>query len=232
MARVSRQSGRLRDGGTAESIQPSGKRGNPSAYRKGALNSEVRQRLVELAREIIHEEGCAAVTAGRLAKQVGLGRPTVHYYFGTIEELFVAVIRHEGEEVRKWLAEALKTGNPLRVIWNPSRELVPLTFELIAMAIRSEAIQAETRRYTELYRDMLTTAIERYLVERGLKTNAPPIAIGLIVQGLSQALAGDSACGVSAGHRETEALVEGWISTFEQSGNWPVGSALSPKARS
>lgn len=213
--------GRRGRSGSSEAMQP--KRSVASTYRKGAQNSEVRQRLIEIARQIIHEEGCSAITAGRLAKQAGLGRPTVHYYFGTIEELFVAVIRHQGEEVRNWLADALQTGNPLRVIWNPSQELAPLTFELIAMAMRSEAIQAETRRYTELFRDMLTNAIERYLAERNMKTNVPPIAIGLIMQGLSQALAGDSACGVSAGHKETEALVQGWVSAFEQSGHWPEG---------
>lgn len=222
MARESgKELGRTGRSGSSEAIQP--KRSVASTYRKGAQNSEVRQRLIEIARQIIHEEGCSAVTAGRLAKEVGLGRPTVHYYFGTIEELFVAVIRHEGEEVRNWLAEALKTGNPLRVIWNPSQELAPLTLEMIAMAIRSEAIQAETRRYTELFRDMLTAEIERYLVERNMKTNVPPVAIGLVVQGLSQALAGDSACGVSVGHKEAELLVQGWISTFEQSGQWPEG---------
>jgi AcrR family transcriptional regulator len=223
MARKSEQEMRPGSRGSAQGMQSNGKRSVASTYRKGAQNSEVRQRLVENARQIIHEEGCSAVTAGRLARQVGLGRPTVHYYFGTIEELFVAVIRHDGDEVRKWLTEALRTGNPLRVIWNPAQELAPLTFELIAMAIRSEAIRAETRRYTELFRDMLTEAIERYLADRNMKTNVPPIAIGLVVQGLSQALAGDSACGVSTGHKETEALVQRWIKTFEQTGLWPEG---------
>ncbi|MEO7248556.1 MAG: TetR family transcriptional regulator [Novosphingobium sp.] len=179
-------------------------------------------KLIEGAREIIRDEGCAAVTAGRLARKVDLGRHIVHYYFGTIDQLLAEVIRFEGEILREHFTKALQNDQPLRALWDPSATAVaPQTFELIALAFRSEVIRAAVQQYTRLFRNMITAAVEAYLVSRGLSSNVSPVAIGLVVVSISQALAGDSAIGIQDGHAEVEQLVESWIRGFEQSGKWP-----------
>lgn len=195
-----------------------------SARRKGAQNSEVRLKLVELAQRIAETEGSAAVTAGRLAKEVGLGRHIIHYYFGTIDELLVEVIRRAGEEMREEYELLLAAGNPIRAIWNPTAPVAPLARELVALAARSEIVRSEVQRYTKLVRTMLTGALENYLQQKGLATNVPPAAIMLSVLSISQALASEAELGVGDGHQETEELVTGWIEAFEASGHWPVGT--------
>ena len=67
-----------------------------SSLRKGVESSETRAKLLQSAVLIMREEGASAVTARRLAEQFGLGRHIVHYYFGTIDELFIAIMRDEG----------------------------------------------------------------------------------------------------------------------------------------
>ena len=60
-----------------------------TSRRKGAESSKTRAQLLLAAAQILCDAGARAVTARRLAEQVGLGRHIVHYYFGTIDELFV-----------------------------------------------------------------------------------------------------------------------------------------------
>lgn len=199
------------------------KQAQSSSRRKGALNSQVRLKLIEAAQKIVQNEGTAAVTAGRLAKEVGLGRHIVHYYFGTIDELFVEVLRTSAEETRQQLERALVHGNPLRLIWTPSSAGAPLVTEFLALAPRSEIIRAEIGHYMRLFRSILTQALEKYLEERGLRANVPREAIVVAVMSISQALGSEAALGVQDGHREIEELMNGWIEMFEASGEWPTG---------
>jgi AcrR family transcriptional regulator len=77
-----------------------------TARRKGAENSKIRAQLIQGAVQILRDEGASAVTAGRLAERVGLRRHIVHCYFGTLDELFVAVMRDEGARSEETLREA------------------------------------------------------------------------------------------------------------------------------
>jgi AcrR family transcriptional regulator len=181
----------------------------------------VRTALIEGAIRIIEQEGCSAVTAGRLAREVGLGRHIIHYYFGTIEELFIAVMRHEGDKIKKRYEETFTGENPLRLIWEQARSSQPSSFEYTALALRGAGVQAEVHRYTLELRTMFTQAIERYVESKGFKPKVSPAAIGIIVLGVTRTLAASAALGISDGQAETAALVEGWIDRFEDTGDWP-----------
>ena len=206
-----------------ESARRSQQRGRraPLTRRMGVESSEVRARLVEAAGQIIREEGYAAVKAGRLAEMVGLNRCIVHYYFGTMEELFVAVIRRDGEEIGQRLRELLQSGEPLRVAWEPDNQFPALTLEFIAMAMRHKALQAEVRRFTEEFRKMHAEAIARHIKLRGIDSTVPPAAIAMVVLSISRMLSADTSLGVSYGHSETRQLVETWLRAFAQ-GNGPL----------
>lgn len=198
-----------------------------STRRKGAKKSEVRQRLIEIARAIVEQEGSAAVTAGRLAKEVGLGRHTIHYYFGTIDELLAEVIRCSGDEVQREYEHRFSSGNPLRLIWNPTAPVAPLARELVALSARSEIVRSEVRHYTSKVREMLANSIQKYLDDRGFKSNVPPGVIAMTVLSISQALAGETELGFRDGHAEMESLVLGWIDAFEADGQWPIGKVCT-----
>ena len=139
-----------------------------TARRKGAENSETRTQLVQLAVQILREEGAAAVTAGRLAEQIGLRRHIVHYYFGTIDELFVAVIREEGERTEDWLKAAISTRDPLNLLWEISRNSATIILELTSMAIRRPGIAKEYKIYTERFRQVMAEILTIYAGVQGL----------------------------------------------------------------
>jgi AcrR family transcriptional regulator len=186
--------------------------------RMGVESSETRAELIEAAGKLLRKEGCAAVTARRLAEKLGLKRQIVHYYFSTIEDLLVAVIRRDSEEVRERLIQALGSDEPLRVIWELGNNVTATIFEFTAMALRRKAIQAEMRRYIAEFRRVETVAITRYLELRGIKPAVPPVAVATLIKGIAHTLAVEKALGVSEGHSEMKAIIEHWLRAFAQRG--------------
>ena len=195
-----------------------------STRRLGTERSETRARLIDAAKQILREEGWAALTARRIGEEVGLTRHIVHYYFGTMDDLLVALIRHEGEQVRERLLASLQVEDPLRVIWELGSHATPLTYEIVGMAMRREAVRAELVRHGQEFRVAIAHALERQLESRGLKPTISPRAITLIVESISQTIAVERALDNDLGHTETLALVESWIGDFSQHGG---GAALT-----
>jgi TetR/AcrR family transcriptional regulator len=62
-----------------------------TAERQPPKESGVRDAILDATESIMVEEGYAAVTSRRVAERAGLKSKLVHYYFRTMEDLFVAV---------------------------------------------------------------------------------------------------------------------------------------------
>ena len=88
------------------------------ARRPRAATEEKRQRILDATEEIMLKDGYAAVSSRSVATAVGIQAPLVHYYFPTLDDLFVAVLqRRAGRNVER-MAEALASPEPLRAWWN------------------------------------------------------------------------------------------------------------------
>ena len=74
--------------------------------RPRAATPEKRRRILDAAELIMLGDGYAAVTSRRLESETGL---KVHYHFGSIDELFIAIVRRRGERNVARLADALDT---------------------------------------------------------------------------------------------------------------------------
>lgn len=177
-----------------------------SATRRPAEVS--RALLIEAAVDVIKTEGYGAVTARRLAEKIGLKRQIVHYYFGTTDDLLLAVVRHYGDSGLKRFAEAFKSQDPLRVLWSVEADASATTFAFMAMATHRPVIRTELRRYLDEFRKLQVEAISDYFASRGLEPAVPPIAAAIIIQTVSQGLAAEAALGTVRGHTETRALIE------------------------
>src|ERR1700731_1138234 len=88
-----------------------------SARRIGAPDAKNRTLLLDVAERLMIEEGYAAVTSRRLASRAGLKPQLVHYYFRTMEELFLEVFRRRGEEALEVHAQMLQSPQPLWALW-------------------------------------------------------------------------------------------------------------------
>ena len=57
-----------------------------------------RAQLLDAAEQLMLEEGYAAVTSRRVGRKAGISPQLVHYYFRTMDDLFLEVFRRRAEE--------------------------------------------------------------------------------------------------------------------------------------
>ena len=94
-----------------------------SDRRIGAPDAKNRGVLLDAAERLMLEEGYAAVTSRRVAEKAGLKPQLVHYYFRTMEDLFLAVFRRRAEQgLVEAQAQALESPQPLWALWRFSSD--------------------------------------------------------------------------------------------------------------
>ena len=188
-----------------------------SNRRIGLERSKTRALLLEAAEQVMLEEGYAAVSSRRIASQAGLKPQLVHYYFRTMDDLFLALLRQRLDGVHARYAEALASENPLRAIWEVCRngEATPLINEFMGLANHRKVIAAEIARHGESTHRLQAEALSSYLKQRQLDEALPPIAATGILTAIAMFIRDQVSVGLTEGHREIEALVERWIEWIE-----------------
>lgn len=207
--------------------------GGWASRKLGAENSATRAALIDAAARLMQDEGYAAVTSRRIASKAGLKPQLVHYYFRSMDDLYLAVFRRGADANLKRLAAALQSDQPLRALWDFARDPGGTNFiaEFTALANHHEVIRAEIARYAEQFRRLQMEAVERHLAARGVEPRIEPVVISVLMVSLSGVLARENALGISLGHAETEALVELCLQQFEATGTSPaspIGAASLP----
>jgi AcrR family transcriptional regulator len=182
-----------------------------TARRKGAESSKTRAQLLHAAAQILRDEGAGAVTARRLAEQVGLGRHIVHYYFGTIDELFVALMREEGQRTEDWLRQAAQTGDALSLLWENSWRSASIIQELTILALRHPSIGAEYKIYTERFRASISGILTIYAQDRGIVLPGSAAATAMMLQSVACTIAIELSLDITMGHQEAEAALLNWL---------------------
>jgi AcrR family transcriptional regulator len=184
----------------------------------GVEGSETREQLIDVAERMIAEEGCDAVTARRLSEQLGLKRQIVHYYFHSIEDLIIAVIRRQGDRLGNRIKASLEDGETPESLWQPGSSSAAAVFEFMARATRRKPIRDEISRYLIEFRKMRAEALAKTLSLRGIEPTVPPVVVATILTAVGQALALEEGIDVSLGHEETRRYIESWLSAIEKGG--------------
>jgi AcrR family transcriptional regulator len=206
-----------------------------TARRIGTETSETRAALIDAAEKVMLEDGYAAVTSRRVAARAGLKPQLVHYYFRTMDDLFLALFRRGAEQAIERQAEALASDQPLWALWDLSRDTrgTALTMELVALANHRKAIRAEIAASAERFRAEQLAGLETVLEREGIDTaQCPPIVLSVLMTSISTLLVIErESLGMSSGHDETVRLVEELLTRFEGPRS-PRRSGSARRARS
>jgi AcrR family transcriptional regulator len=190
----------------------------PSARRIGAQDSKTRAQLVDAAERLLLDDGYAAVTSRRVAAAAGLKPQLVHYYFRTMDDLYLEVFRRRAEENLAHFDRAIAEDGSLRNLWRLNADMRGATFmsEFVALGNHRKSIRAEVARYAERFRAAQVEAFSAALAEAGVSPEELPPEVALLVMtGLTQVLALEGTLGVSAGHDTTIEFVEQSIAKLE-----------------
>jgi AcrR family transcriptional regulator len=186
--------------------------------RLGAEDSATRAALLDAALQVMLEDGYAAVTSRRVAARAGLKPQLVHYYFRTMDDLFLALVRRGAEQNLERQAQALASPQPLRSLWEVASDPAgaKLTMEFSSLANHRKAIQAELVAYADRFRRLQSEALTKVLAAADVDTEAlPPEAVAMLITSVSQVLVMEEALGMTTGHAELRRLVERCLTQYE-----------------
>src|SRR5579863_6517762 len=174
----------------AERVVESGSRGRASKSK--SLSGERAQRIVEAMRRSVAQHGTAGSTFERVAREAGVSRGLLHYYFGTKEQLLAEAVRRDCqlrlERLEQQLAGAQTAedfigllAQHLQDMIREDPDFVTLLFELFTLSRRNEDIAVEYANLMGAMREqvagMLTVAQE----EGVLRLHADPEAVAEIL---------------------------------------------------
>jgi TetR/AcrR family transcriptional regulator len=194
------------------------KPGDGKSRRLGAPDAKNRTVLLDAAEELMREEGYAAVTSRRIAERAGLKPQLVHYYFRTMDDLFLELFRRGAEKILAYHERALASPQPLWSLWelNTDPQGTALTMEFIALSNHRKVLRAEIARYAEIFRreqiKTLTEAMSRYDIPF---EEFSPTVLMVLMTGATQALVQEQMLGMRVGHEETLTFAEKWLTFLE-----------------
>ena len=163
-------------------------------------------------------EGYAGVTSRRVASEAGIKPQLVHYYFRTMDDLFLEVYRRRAEAGIARFARTMDEHRTLRAIWRFATEMrgAPFNIEFVALANHRKAIRDEIARYAQQFRQMQLEAISAILGDLGISPEAfPPVVVLLAMTGVTQVMALEAALGVTEGHDAVMMFVDSWLDETE-----------------
>jgi AcrR family transcriptional regulator len=202
------------------------KRAAAARSRLAPSRPEAIDAFLDAAERLLVEEGYAAITTRRLAEATGANHGLVHYYFGSMEELFVRVLERFTDRLierqkqmyaaderflEKWRAamryldEDLKSG--YQKIW----------LELQALAWNRPALQARVALVNQRWRAVLTEAFSAAL--RGYSPDAktlPVEALVSLVMTFNQGIILERHSGIFAGHAALLERIDRWLLSLEK----------------
>jgi AcrR family transcriptional regulator len=179
--------------------------------RIGGEKSTTRALLLDAAERLMLKEGYAAVTSRKIAAEAKVTSQLVHYYFSTMDELFLALWRRFVVRNMEQHAAALTEPNALNEIWRFNAGTA-LELEFIALARHRKALQQEIARDGDRFRSMQIEALARVMGDYGLDVDdGLAEVLTLLLQSVSRSMIMEKDLGVSVAHAKTSAFIEKWI---------------------
>ncbi|WNG80946.1 TetR family transcriptional regulator [Mycobacterium sp. ITM-2016-00316] len=199
--------------------------------RSRAGDSAARSALIRATAQIMLDEGYAAATSRRVAAKAGVKPALVHYYFPSMDELYLAVLQAGAEINLDRQRRTLSADAPLRALWELNNATgAQLWMEFMALANHRKTIASEIAGYAERFRDLEEATLGAALRAHGVDTAAfPPVVMSMIVASLARIMVLEEGLGISRGHPEAKAFIDTYLDRFELPGG-PGPAAQQPQS--
>jgi AcrR family transcriptional regulator len=184
----------------------------------GTEDSETRTLILNAAEQLMQEEGYAAVTSRRLGVKAGINSQLVHYYFRSMDNLFLELWRRYTEENIARQAQAFLSPHPLRTLWESAidQRNTTLGAEIMALARHKKDLRSEIARTSEAFRRLQASALAKIMDEYDLTQSfGSPEILSVMISALARILVVEDELDISLGHAQTRRLIESWIDRLE-----------------
>jgi AcrR family transcriptional regulator len=184
------------------------------------------ERLLDAAERLLVDEGFAAVTTRSVAEEAGVNHGLVHYYFGSMDELFAQVLERHTERLIQRQREMYARDEPFLEKWRSAMAYLEtdaasgyqkVWLELQAMSWNRPQLLERVVRVNREWRGVLTEAFAGAAEEYGLATDDFPIdaAVSLVMT-FNQGLILERLSGINEGHERLLQTIERWLISKEE----------------
>jgi len=184
-----------------------------------------RTRLMDAAERLLIELGYAAVTTRVVSKEAGLNHGLVHYYFGSMDELFLAVLERFTARLIVRQRAMYAADTTFLVKWRKAMGFLEedlaagypkILFELQAMGWNRPAMRTRVASVIDDWRTVLTEAftpaMKHYGIADGLLRVEAMVSLVLTFQlGMSV----ERLSGVKTGHDALLRSIDRWLASLE-----------------
>ena len=184
-------------------------------HRAGARDTGTRDKLLDATAALMLEEGYAAATSRRVAERAGVQRAVVYYYFPTMDDLFLAVLRRGTEANLAAQQEALATADPLQALWEMTIDPAGsrLTTEFMALGNHRKAIRAELTAGVQRFREVQVAALT--VILRAHDDAPSPEVVSVLIAGIGRTIGLEAGLGITTGHAQTLRLVGDYLQRYQ-----------------
>jgi AcrR family transcriptional regulator len=185
--------------------------------------SAAEEALLDAAERLLVGVGHAGITTRRLAEEAGVNHGLVHYYFGSMENLLVRVLERFTERLtarqRAMYADPEvpfieKWRQAMRYLVGEDVEYEKIWLELQALAWNHAELREQVARVNAEWRAVLTEAFEE--PRRTYRIDMPLEALVSLVMTFNEGVILERTQGISEGHRELLAWIDGWLEEREE----------------
>ncbi len=181
--------------------------------------------FLDAAERLLVEVGHAGISTRRLAAEAGANQGLVHYYFGSMDELFVQVLERFTERLvarqREMYAADVPFIEKWRTAWRFQEDDIEAGYskiwmELQALSWSNPDLVARVARVNGEWRAVLREAFGRAAQEYGLAKDAFPVdALVALTMTFGQGYALERLEGIDEGHTELLGWIERWLESLE-----------------
>ncbi len=160
--------------------------------------------------------GYAAVSSRRVAEEAGLKHQLVHYYFRTMDDLFVETFRRRADANLARLDDIVESEQPLHALWAHTADPrgAAFTEEFVALANHRDAVRSVIAEDAERFRAAQIGVVAEAMARAGVD-EMPPDVIVVLMTSVSRVLAMEASLGVTGGHDATLAYIDAALDQLE-----------------
>jgi AcrR family transcriptional regulator len=193
-----------------------------SRQRPSKTDNATRAAIIDATETIMVEQGHTAVSSRQIAALAGIKSPLIHYYFDSMDDLFLEIYFKVERKYVERLRKAASAPSPLRELWNISINYdeyeTKMMMEFIALSTSSPNISREASKTIEKIRLMEIEIIRAELGRGSMKDKFPtPMVVSFFITGSARRILHERELGISVGHQEIIEYIEQFIAAIEAS---------------
>ncbi|MCU1463702.1 MAG: transcriptional regulator, TetR family [Acidimicrobiales bacterium] len=179
-----------------------------------AAGEATREAVLDAAEELLISKGVSDITTRKVADKAGVNQALIHYHFGTIEELLIAVLERVSQSVKERATRIYEDEDGLFLDgWFTEMQAMTTTdfergwgkiwLENLTLAANRPKIAKQYGKASSMVRKLHERQVAEMLARLGIDpTEFPPQAIVTLLDAVTSKIILDRLVGIRTGHQE------------------------------